>query len=80
MAKAKLVKGKSIEPPPDTVTLELSLEEADTLKDFIGHKVSGSFTSRRRFASAIWTALVDAGIKGTLCSDNENGDLVFFKG
>jgi hypothetical protein len=64
----------------DTVTLELSLEEADTLKDLIGHKVSGSFTSRRKFTSAIWVALVDAGIKGTLCGDFGNDGLVFFKG
>lgn len=36
--------------------------------------------SRRRFASAIWTALVDAGIKGTLCSDLEDSYIVIFKG
>ena len=63
----------------DTITLELSLEEADTLKDLIGHKVSGSFTSRRKFTSAIWVALVDAGVKGTLCSDLGE-HCVFFKG
>lgn len=80
MAIATRVKGKPFAPPPDTITLELSLEEANTLKDLIGRKVTGTFTSRRKFASAIWAALVDAGIKGTLCSDFETGGLVTFKG
>ena len=65
MATAKQVPSTK----PDII-LEMSYEEAQTLRELIGHKVGGVYTGRRVHIQSIYDALVDsAGIASTGAKD-----------
>ena len=51
--------------PRVVIMLELSIEEAETLKG-ITDRIGGPFKGRRSHMSAIALALYDAGVRGTI--------------
>jgi hypothetical protein len=76
MAKAKIAPVLPVPPPPFTVILELSLEEAKAILALVGRVTGGSETSRRKYTTPVYYAL------DGLELDNSNDDLVgsvFFK-
>lgn len=62
MAKATLIQEEPVVPPPSGVVLELSMEEAETVRR-VAHYVGGhTLDSRRRHISSIDQALYAAGV------------------
>ena len=54
--------------PKVVITLELSIEEAETLKG-ITDRIGGPLTGRRSHMTAVHRALYDAGVRGNIWDD-----------
>lgn len=80
MAKATRNTAPPVPPPPDTITLELTLEEAQVLAD-IGMRIGGDpEKSRRKLVNSIREALFDVGIVGAYPSvDFKDDSTIYFK-
>ena len=67
--------------PKVVITLELSIEEAETLRGIAG-RIGGSPTGRRRHMDAISSALYIAGVRGSI-GDSEvekSNQAIYFTG
>ena len=63
MAKITVNKPIPVVPPPITVTLELSFEEASFIRDLVGGTVTGhGKSSRRKIGDALYFAFEEAGM------------------
>ena len=63
MAKITVNGTIPVTPPPTTVTMELSYEEASFIRDLLGGTVTGStVNSRRKIGDSLYYAFVDAGM------------------
>jgi hypothetical protein len=63
-AQKKIVTVKKVEEvEEEAVTLELSLDEAQLLRDLLGMHVIGPFEGRRALGHRIFETLADAGVE-----------------